>query len=44
MINTDWRQMYHSIMERSVDIPLADPHFWTMEVPSVSASSAMTSA
>ena len=31
MINTDWRQMYHSIMERSVDIPLADPHFWTME-------------
>ena len=30
MINTDWRQMYHSIMERSVDIPLADPHFWTM--------------
>ena len=24
-------QMYHSIMERSVDIPLADPHFWTME-------------
>ena len=28
MINTDWRQMYHSIMERSVDIPLADPHFW----------------
>ncbi len=31
MINTDWRQMYHSIMQRSVDIPLADPHFWTME-------------
>lgn len=31
MINTDWRQMYHSIAQRSVDIPLADPHFWTME-------------
>ena len=30
MINTDWRQMYHSIMERSVDIPLAEPHFWTI--------------
>lgn len=30
MINTDWRQMYHSIVQRSVDIPLADPHFWTM--------------
>lgn len=30
MINTDWRQMYHSIAQRSVDIPLADPHFWTM--------------
>ena len=30
MIDTDWRQMYHSIVQRSVDIPLADPHFWTM--------------
>ena len=30
MINTDWRQMYHCLALRSVDIPLADPHFWTM--------------
>jgi len=31
MVATDWRQMAHSIMLQSVDIPLADPHFWTME-------------
>ena len=31
MIATDWRQMAHSIQLQSVDIPLADPHFWTME-------------
>jgi len=31
MIATDWRQMSHSVMLQSVDIPLADPHFWTME-------------
>jgi glucarate dehydratase len=30
MIATDWRQMAHSIQLQSVDIPLADPHFWTM--------------
>lgn len=30
MIDTDWRQMRHCIALRSVDIPLADPHFWTM--------------
>ena len=30
MINTDWCQMRHCIALRSVDIPLADPHFWTM--------------
>lgn len=30
MIDTDWRQMFHCISLRSVDIPLADPHFWTM--------------
>jgi glucarate dehydratase len=30
MIATDWRQMQHSIALNSVDIPLADPHFWTM--------------
>ena len=31
MVATDWRQMQHSIALQSVDIPLADPHFWTME-------------
>ncbi len=31
MIATDWRQMSHSVVLESVDIPLADPHFWTME-------------
>ena len=30
MIATDWRQMVHAIDLGSVDIPLADPHFWTM--------------
>jgi glucarate dehydratase len=30
MIATDWRQMCHSVALQSVDIPLADPHFWTM--------------
>jgi len=30
MVATDWRQMWHSITLQSVDIPLADPHFWTM--------------
>ena len=29
MIATDWRQMDHAIKLGSVDIPLADPHFWT---------------
>lgn len=31
MIATDWRQMGHAIQLNSVDIPLADPHFWTMQ-------------
>ncbi|MEI6714666.1 MAG: glucarate dehydratase [Verrucomicrobiota bacterium] len=31
MIATDWRQMGHTIQLQSVDIPLADPHFWTMQ-------------
>ncbi len=31
MIDTDWRQMRHCIELKAVDIPLADPHFWTME-------------
>ncbi len=30
MIATDWREMMHAIQLQSVDIPLADPHFWTM--------------
>jgi glucarate dehydratase len=30
MIATDWREMGHAIQLHSVDIPLADPHFWTM--------------
>jgi glucarate dehydratase len=31
MIATDWRQMSHAIALQSVSIPLADPHFWTMQ-------------
>ncbi|WP_158734557.1 glucarate dehydratase [Alteribacillus sp. YIM 98480] len=31
MIATDWRQMGHAVQLQAVDIPLADPHFWTME-------------
>jgi len=31
MIATDWREMGHAIQLQSVDIPLADPHFWTMQ-------------
>ena len=30
MIATDWRQLAHALALQSVDIPLADPHFWTM--------------
>ncbi|MCV0439225.1 MAG: glucarate dehydratase [Hydrogenophaga sp.] len=30
MVTTDWRQMVHALSLQSVDIPLADPHFWTM--------------
>jgi len=30
MVATDWREMVHSLSLQSVDIPLADPHFWTM--------------
>ena len=30
MIATDWRQMNHAIQLGAVDIPLADPHFWTL--------------
>ncbi len=31
MIATDWRQLTHAISLQSVSIPLADPHFWTMQ-------------
>ncbi|MFJ5266213.1 enolase C-terminal domain-like protein [Streptomyces sp. NPDC088387] len=30
MIATDWRQLGHAVKADAVDIPLADPHFWTM--------------
>ncbi|WP_269515629.1 glucarate dehydratase [Acinetobacter baumannii] len=31
MVATDWREMSHSIQLQAVDVPLADPHFWTLE-------------
>ena len=31
MIATDWRQLVHAVQLQAVDIPLADPHFWTMQ-------------
>ena len=31
MVATDWRQLGHALALGAVDIPLADPHFWTME-------------
>lgn len=31
MVATDWREMAHAIQLQSVDIPLADPHFWTLQ-------------
>ena len=30
MVATDWREMGHAVRSGAVDIPLADPHFWTM--------------
>jgi len=30
MIATDWRELGHAVQLQAVDIPLADPHFWTM--------------
>ncbi|MFG3620917.1 glucarate dehydratase [Nocardia sp. NPDC047654] len=30
MIATDWRELGHTVRAGAVDIPLADPHFWTM--------------
>ena len=31
MVATDWREMAHAVRTGAVDIPLADPHFWTMQ-------------
>ena len=31
MVATDWRELGHAIQLHAVDIPLADPHFWTMQ-------------
>jgi glucarate dehydratase len=31
MIATDWRELKHAVQLGAVDIPLADPHFWTMQ-------------
>nr|WP_246039448.1 enolase C-terminal domain-like protein [Glycomyces buryatensis] len=30
MIACDWRELAHAVRADAVDIPLADPHFWTM--------------
>ncbi len=30
MVATDWRQLVHALSVQAVDIPLADPHFWTL--------------
>jgi glucarate dehydratase len=30
MVATDWRQLVHALALQAVDIPLADPHFWTL--------------
>ena len=30
MVATDWRQLSHALSLQAVDIPLADPHFWTL--------------
>jgi len=31
MVATDWRQLVHALSLQAVDIPLADPHFWTLQ-------------
>ena len=30
MIATNWREMAHTVMLNAIDIPLTDPHFWTL--------------
>jgi glucarate dehydratase len=31
MVATDWRELKHAVRLQAIDIPLADPHFWTMQ-------------
>jgi len=31
MVATDWRELKHAVQLGAIDIPLADPHFWTMQ-------------
>jgi glucarate dehydratase len=31
MVATDWPQLYDALRLGAIDIPLADPHFWTMQ-------------
>jgi len=31
MVATAWRQLDHALALQAVDIPLADPHLWTMQ-------------
>ena len=31
MVATDWRELKHAVQLHAIDIPLADPHFWTMQ-------------
>jgi len=31
MVATDWRELAHAVTLQAIDIPLADPHFWTMQ-------------
>jgi glucarate dehydratase len=31
MIATDWAELEEAVRMEAVDIPLADPHFWTMQ-------------
>jgi glucarate dehydratase len=31
MVATDWRELRHAMQLQAIDVPLADPHFWTMQ-------------
>ena len=31
MVAVDWRELKHAVQLNAIDIPLADPHFWTMQ-------------